>query len=326
MEDRRRYVRQKRLEHEANRGTAEADEWARRQLARLDDNKVAKFLIGNLAGNFGAAAGVGRGVYNDGKAIKDGAVYLYDLASFGSPRQEAAIAAGRQALAGAANYVSTRARDRSLLRRDVKSTAGRMNRDLNQYATPQAPTLAAEIARRYNIGVEQGEAAYNVASLALPVAGEVRGAMQLGRIGAMSKRGPAKYIARGVSPQLAEYFAQPYQGMGAHAVPRRTRLPGGGRIPKVLMDGPFNVLKPKRVERGVMLERHFKTDGRYYGGPIPAEFGGGGWSGRRLGWERYNPLERVWHGTPGPTKAVVVGGPAALGAVGGSAAADKRRR
>lgn len=318
MDDRRKYVRQRQLEYEAERRAREAEEWARAKLGRLGSD-----LAGNAAGAAGIVAGVGRGIYNDAKAVKDGAVYVYDLASFGSPRQAAAVAAGRQALADGAGYVATRSADPSLLKQDVQRLGIQMNQDLNPEATPVAPTLRAEMARRLNIGMNQGEAAYNVASLVLPLAGEVKGAVQLGRF---AKPGPAKYIARGASPQLAEYFAQPYQGMGAHLAPRRTRLPGGAPVPKLLMDSPFNVLKPKGIERGAMFERHFKTDGKYYGGPVPAQFGGGGWSGRRLGWERYNPVERIWHGTPGATKAVVVGGPAALGAVGGSAAADKRRR
>jgi hypothetical protein len=322
MQDRKKYVDRKKLEYEAQRRIAEADELARRRLRQFSESKAARSVAGNVAGGAGAVVGVGRGIYHDAKAIKDGAVFAYDLADSGSRDHDAAVATGRRVIKDAADYVATRAADPSLAWGDFKRAGAQMNRDVNPDATPAASTLTEEIARRYGIGKNQGELAYNVASLALPIAGEVKGAAQLGRF---AKAGPAKYIARGASPQLAEYLAQPYEGMGSHLVPRRTRLPGGAPIPEKIMDSRFNVLKPKAIERGAMYERHFGVDDRYWGGKVPAAFGGGGWSGRRLGWKKYNPVERIWYGTPGVTKAAVIGGPASLGALGG-ATADKRRR
>jgi len=322
MQDRKKYIDRKKLEYAAQRRLAEADEWASRSLYRLGESKAARSAAGNIAGGAGAVVGVGRGMYHDAQAIKDGAVFAYDLVNSQSRGHDAAVATGRRVLKDGADYITTRAADPTLALGDIKRAGAQMNRDVNPDATPTASTLKDEIARRYGIGKNQGELVYNVASLALPVAGELKGAAQLGRF---AKAGPAKYIARGVDPKLAEYLAQPYEGMGSHFVPRRTRLPGDLPIPKKILDSRFNVLKPKGVERGAMYERHFGVDDRYWGGKVPGEFGGGGWSGRQLGWKKYNPVERVWYGVPGVTKVAVIGGPASLGAAGG-ATADKRRR
>jgi hypothetical protein len=62
-----------------------------------------------------------------------------------------------------------------------------------------------------------------------------------------------------------------------------------------------------------MHELHFKVDPSFRGGKIPAEFGGGTWSGKDLGWTRYGRLGRYWYGAPAPLKAAV-GTPIALGA------------
>src|SRR6202008_1302680 len=90
-----------------------------------------------------------------------------------------------------------------------------------------------------------------------------------------------------------------------------------GAIPisKSLLDSSLNVVMPN-VERGQMYRRHFGLDDYYYGGKVQADFGGGGWSGRRLGWTKYTPAERLWYGTPGATKGVLLGGPAILEGLG----------
>lgn len=46
----------------------------------------------------------------------------------------------------------------------------------------------------------------------------------------------------------------------------------------------------------------------FYGAGFPRAMGPGGWSSKRLGIEKYGLPERIYHGTPGPTKAVVGGG------------------
>lgn len=194
-----------------------------------------------------------------------------------------------------------------------------------------------EMGRRFDVGMNQGEAGYHVATAVLPAVGELKGAVEFGRL---AKAGPAKYVAMGAPPELADYLAQPYAGMGHHSmIPRRAQsvaqVPivnktakllkvegpvnkalGGVPIPKGALDNPFNVVS-SQMERGQMYRKHFGLDDYYYGGKVPADFGGGGWSGRRLGWRKYNPAERLWYGTPDATKAVLLGGPAILEGLGG---------
>jgi hypothetical protein len=144
----------------------------------------------------------------------------------------------------------------------------------------------------------------------------------LAELGALSKdAAAAKYMARGYPKGLSEYFATPYEGMGHHFLPRRMELPawlGGGPVPPIISDSPFFLLKPSNMTKGDFFERHFQVDPSYHGGNIPAKFGGGGWSGHDLGWQKHDRLGRLWYGSPAPLKAV-----AGAGAVGAGAAVDQ---
>lgn len=307
-------------------------------LRRLDNSPFAKTVGGNAAESAGQVLGAARGVVHDVEGLGDGVVLAANLANSGSSQHDAAVRAVTGAVKDAVDYARTRAEAPSRLFNDSRQLGGRLNRDLNPQAAPAAATFGDEMRRRLNIGMNQGEAAYNVATIALPVAGELKGAIELGRF---AKPGPAKYIAMGASPKLAEYLATPYDGMGHHSIiPRRAksvaeipavkkaakalkaedvsqRVLGSIPIPKSVLDSPFNVVKPK-VERGQMYRRHVGLDKYYGGGNVKAEFGGGGWSGRRdLGWAKYNQVERLLYGTPGATKGVLIGMPAVLEGLGG---------
>ena len=77
------------------------------------------------------------------------------------------------------------------------------------------------------------------------------------------------------------------------------------------MDGPFNVQRGEGMSRGQVYAKHFRTDDNFYGARLPTNLDGGrGWSGRRLGLERYSLPGRLWHGAPLPLKAAVGGGSA----------------
>ena len=89
-------------------------------------------------------------------------------------------------------------------------------------------------------------------------------------------------------------------------------------MPRAISDSPFFLLKPRDVSTGDFYQRHFQVDPQYGGGKIPAEFGGGRWSGKKLGWEKYGRLGRIWHGSPAPLKAA-----AGAGVVGAGAAVDQ---
>ena len=243
---------------------------------------------------------------------------------------------------GAAAYVTSRASNLELLRQD----ALRWNRALNPSATPVAGTVSDEIGRRFRIGMNQGDTAYNVATLALPVAGELKGMAGLGRF---AEAGAAKYLRMGATPEQAAYLAErDFTTMGHHSIaPRRAafvrqlpavqaaaqrlgapqlpeRVFGDLPVPRAFVDSRFNVVKPGGVERGQLYRRHYALDNKYHGGPVSAEHGGGGWSGRKLGWTRYGSAERLWHGTPPATKAAALGPPAAFDAL-GRAIPDRRQ-
>lgn len=215
-----------------------------------------------------------------------------------------------------------------------------MNRDLNPYAGPAAPTLAGEIARRFNVGMNQGETAYNVGSVMLPVYGQAKGALTLGRL---ASPGPAKYIKMGATPGQAARFALPYKGLGHHAyIPRGAtwaKVPGvenianrlgvppeklNGKVPKSIVDSRFNVVKP-RVETGQFYQRHVGIDKDYYGGKVGRNFGGENWSAKNFGWGKYDPVARLWLGMPSANKKIL-GGAASLDATGRATATDKRKR
>ena len=172
-----------------------------------------------------------------------------------------------------------------------------------------------EMRRQADLGLNQGELLFDVGSL-LYGGAEAKGLTRLAKAG--EAQGAEKWLARGVSPGLADYFATPYTGIGHHYLPRRSKLPpwlGGGPVPPVISDSPFFLLRPGGISTGDMLELHFKVDPKYRGGSIPAEFGGGSWSGDALGWEKYDQLGRLWYGAPAPLKAAAGSGVVGAGAL-----------
>jgi hypothetical protein len=185
-------------------------------------------------------------------------------------------------------------------------------------ASSPASTLAGEAIRNFHIGLNQGEAAFDAGSL-LYGGAEAKGLAELGR--ASEEAAAAKYLARGYPKELSDYFATPYDGQGHHSLPKRTKLPawlGGGPVSPIVSDSPFFLLKPSNMTKGDFFERHFQVDPHYGGGKIPKEFGGGRWSGKELGWQKYDQLGRFWYGSPAPLKVV-----AGAGAVGAGAAVDQ---
>jgi hypothetical protein len=206
---------------------------------------------------------------------------------------------------------------RGLARLDVR---------LNPEAGAPASTFAGEMRRQASLGLNQGEFLFDVGSL-LYGGAEAKGLTRLGK--AAEAQGAEKYMARGVTPGLADYFATPYTGRGHHYLPLRTELPsslGGGPVPSFISDSPFFLLKPKGISTGDMFELHYNVDPKYGGGKIPAEFGGGRWSGKELGWEKYDRLGRLWYGAPMPLKAVAGSGVVGAGASVGQIDGDEGRR
>jgi hypothetical protein len=327
-----------RLRRELEALNDQATDFSRRAMRRLDESPDAKAIAGTVPGSVGQVLGVGRGVVHEAQAIGSGVVLAVNLANDKSPGHTAAVRSVATGAQEAADYVRSRAVNPFLLYDDVRRYGAHLNKDLDPDATPVAANFRDEMERRLNIGLNQGEAAYNVATVVLPGAAELKGAAELGRF---AKAGPAKYVAMGATPEKAAYLAErEFNTMGHHSIaPRRAKmlrqipavqaaaqrlgvpqlpqkLLGDTLVPKIFVDSPFNVVKPGGVERGQFYRQHYGLDDRYYGGPVSDEFGGGGWSGRKLGWRRYGPVERLVYGTPAATKAVVLGPPAVFDALG----------
>jgi hypothetical protein len=210
-------------------------------------------------------------------------------------------------------------------------TFHRANVALNSGASPIAPTVAGEIQRRFNIGMNQGEVGFNVISaMAAPEAMAARALP--------AEEQAARWMAKGLTEPQARYMAEPYVGMGHHFYPRGAKLPkaiGGvplpkslaGRpmpLPRVLSDSPFNVLKPRGISRGDMYEKHYKVDTKFNSARLPRHLGKS-WRGAALGIQKYGPVGRIVHGAPPALKQAVSGAGGGLGGVVAASHGDERR-
>jgi hypothetical protein len=126
---------------------------------------------------------------------------------------------------------------------------------------------------------------------------------------AVSEDDIVRFMAQGFNRKQAEYLALPYKGMGEHFFPRRFGLP------ESFSESRFNVLKPDGITRGDFYRLHYMVDSSYHGSPLPRAMGKG-WSGKKLGLEKYDLPRKLWYGSPRPLK-VVAGGNAAAVAGGG---------
>lgn len=265
----------------------------------------------------GIPPGVARGAWHLAEGLGGGLAFasrLFDPydAEY-SPRGQAAWDTVANAGQGALRYVDQVRRDPSVAAKDLRGLAGGAMTKLVPGATRPAATFGGELRRNFNFGLDQGEALFDVASLAYGGA-ELKG---LAELGVFEKGGrAAKYIKRGYPEHISTYFAEPYEkGMGSHYWARKKPLPeflGGGLAPKSILDSPLNVWKPIGVDKGAFFERHYAIDPQYHGGPLR---GGGGWSGKQLGWKRYGPVGRAFYGAPAPAKAMAGGGLAGIGAL-----------
>jgi hypothetical protein len=277
--------------------------------AWYDDSPTAKAIAGTLAYNAGLIPGVVRGGYHTLKSALDGATFLSRLADpmdplLSAPGESAQEQVASAALRGGA-YAWRGVQDPRIVRDDIASAFHdfRLKEDLT--ATPVAPTLRGEVKRAFDIGMNNGELAFDAGSTV--AGGELlRGAAGLGAMTRAAETAEAKILA--ARPGLAAYLDEPYEGMGHHIKARRTRLPsilGGGPVPKELMESAFNKIRAEGMTRRDFFRNHVGVDDFYHGGKVPARFGGGGWSAKNLGWDKYRGYERFQHGTAPATKAVM---------------------
>jgi hypothetical protein len=285
----------------------------------LDHSPMAKAVAGNVARKAGFIPGAARGAWRIAGDLADDAYFLTRLLnpldSVITPRGEAAWDKVIDNAGGYVDYARTAISNPSVVLNDINAGAGRMNARLNPDATPPMKTFTGEVRRNFDIGLNRGEVAADVGAL-------VYGGPMLRRMGEF---GPGRkiltasdYIAQGVPPGTARYFERPYKGIGHHAVGRSAKLYswlGGGPVPRTIVESPLTRVGPRGLTNGEFFPLHYGVDKYYYGGKVPADLGGGGWSGKELGWDKYGAVDRYWYGTPGPLKAAAGAGVVGAGAV-----------
>jgi hypothetical protein len=293
--------------------------------ARLNRSPTARRLAGYAGDGLGLLPGVARGAWDTGKGAVDGAIFVTRLLdpddASEHPQGQAAwdevVSAGTGAINGAKHAISNpKAASKELVEQLHKFRAG-----IDPSVDAPAKTIADEFNRNFKIGMNQGEVAFDLGSMAIG-APELKGLGALGKYSEAAEE--ARFLAKGYSPRFAKYLSQPYDGIGHHALAQRTKLPaflGGGPAPRAIVDHPMLRLKPPNMSKGQFFEHHYRVDPKYHGGKIS---GGGGWSGAKLGWKKYGPIGRTWHGTPGQIKATVGAG-GLLGAVSATHQVDHRR-
>jgi hypothetical protein len=313
-------------EDKAVKAVQKAKAQTRETVRQAGKNPIVRAIAIEGAREAGNLAGVVNGGVEAVKGLADGAVFagrlVNPLDALMSPRGESAAEQLARGVVktgeGAVDYVDRAVADPGIVERAVRDKARQWTRELVPGATPKAATFEGELRRNFEIGENQGEVAFDVGSLVVggPAAKMVKGLPRVSNVGNVDR-----YLAQGFSPKAAAHLAKPYpmSNMGSHFIPRRTRLPeflGGGPLPKSYSDSVFNVLKPEGISRGDFYELHYKVDPRFKGAKvIPGE----GWSGKRLGLEEYEPVGRLWHGSPPPLKARVGG----LGAAAGNGLHDE---
>jgi hypothetical protein len=301
------------------------DSRAKRQLAedhrrRVETDEWQKVLAGAGGYALGVAAGVPRGAYDTGQDLFQGLDFATRLVNpfdpFAStPGQSAWEQTGRAA-AATAQYVADRALHPQAAVSDARSGLQRFAQDINP-----APGFAPTPMDQFRIGLRQGanagETAFNVAT-ALAAGPELKTLGELGYLGEAPT--VAERVAAGTPLNQAKYFDELYdqrRGMGSHGfIPRSATLPGGRPIPQWFMDSKWNRTMPAPgATKGEMFAYHYAVDPKYQGGQISKPYGGGGWSGKRLGWVKNGPLEQRWRGVPLRTKAAAYGALAGFGAL-----------
>jgi hypothetical protein len=279
-----------------------------------DQNKLAKGVGGAVAFVAGVPFGVGRAAVHAAGDIQDGLGFASKLASpFDDEAREAAWNDVANTGRGMAKYVQDAIADPSQIVSDARDATHQAHVGLDPLATPIAGTLWDEMHHKFGVGANVGEIGANVA--ATLAGGEILEGLRgiEAAQGAIEAAGVPRYLKVGASPALAEHLAAPYEGMGSHYIPRRAQFPeqvlgiplpspiAGQPLPKAYIDSVFNVSKPAGMSRGEFYKYHYAVDPKFYGARLPADVDEGrGWSGLKLGLQRYDRLGRLWHGAPVP--------------------------
>lgn len=277
------------------------------------DAKIAAGVGAYALGGFGGILRAARDTAGD---IKEAAPFELGLTGFLGPQaQQSAVGALVSGASDAARSVKAAADHPSQAISIVGDKVHRAIDNMSPMNAPMSGSLADVVDHQFHAGLNFGETATNVAGLF--AGGEtLEGLRAVQAFEATKPARIAKFVDQGANPKLAEYLAQPYEGMGHHAlVPRRAKVPGsilgvpvedalaGQRLPAWMIDSPLNVSVPRGISRGDFYEYHYKVDPKAYGFRLPADLNGGkGWSGKQLGLTKYSLPQRVWYGMPVPLK------------------------
>jgi hypothetical protein len=263
--------------------------------------RVAGGLVGYVPGLFAGAArggwhaleGVGHGLNFTGSLFfPEGRAKAWDEAK---TTTQNALQYGRSVIANPSRLA------------DDAISAGRTAVHSLVPFTTMADTATGELGHEFGIGMNGGETLANVAGFF--AAPEVVGGVNAARTFAATREANiAKFMGQGLDEQTARYLSRPYKGDGDHALIQKSQKSVLGfktpwlrkaPIPQWFMDGPLNVSRPRGLSQGDFYEYHYGVDPNYYGGSLRRSLNGGkGWSGNRLGIERYSGPKQIWARIP----------------------------
>lgn len=233
-------------------------------------------ILGKIAGNYARQAalipGVARGVWHTGEDLYDAAVFAdrvmhpFRELSQSAPGETVYEQTARSAMNLADRAAYAWENPQSVVD-GITQGLDRANKNLNPYATPQGQTVAEEIARNWTIGLNQGELAFDVGSLAYGGA-ELKG-LRLAMRGGKPLTA-ADMMARKIPANLAEDFAQPYSGIGHHIIQKDFKpwWLGGRPVPEAIRQHPYVRLKPSGLTKGEFYKRHYEVDRHYKGAEL----------------------------------------------------------
>jgi hypothetical protein len=285
----------------------EPDEWFRLRLQqiaqRLDESEAAKKFVGEVVETGHQPVGVVRGVAHNVEGLVGTGKFVGRLLNpmdrEMSPSGESASEQLGAAIGNSLNgwrYVVSNPRDGA---RIVGELSSDFYKSIEPSATPMAPTLVGEANRRAEVALNQGELAFDVLSL-LRAGPALKG---VAKVGAAKPLTDAEYAAAKFTPQQILAMNQPYTRLGHHVVPRRWTK----GLPEVVRNHPAILLAPAGISRRKMNELHYRVDPHFHGAKAPVDPAGPrGWSGKKLGIEKYGLLNRLAFGTPGYANAVLL--------------------
>jgi hypothetical protein len=263
--------------------------------------RVAGGVVGYVPGLF---AGVARGGWHALEGVDHGLNFAGSL--FFPEGRAKAWDETKTATHNALQYGRSVAANPSRLADDAISAGTTAAHSLVPFTT-MADTGTGEIGHEFGIGMNGGETLLNVAGLF--AAPEVVGGVNAARTFAATREANiAKFMGQGLDEQTARYLSKSYKGDGDHALFQKSQKSILGfkapwlkkaPIPQWFMDGPLNVSRPRGLSQGDFYEYHYGVDPNYYGGSLRRSLNGGkGWSGNRLGIERYSGPRRIWARIP----------------------------